>query len=242
MLSLAAAGLVRATLVISEPPVGEGNTPGAELHRLNFQFNPEQLTVNRSNTYPRTPVPDAEKPAAPEFTGAGPRRLSLEFFFDAEGSPLPTVQDNVHHLLSCCEPTRESIIKGVSSPPWVRLEWGRAHTVCFHAYVSEVKASYTLFNHDGTPLRAVCDVSLVEIGGPVPGQNPTSRIPTPISSRRVKDGDALALYAWDAYGDPTAWRAIAQANGIDNPLRLPPGSELLVPAAVPRTGPSSNMA
>ncbi|NEE52104.1 LysM peptidoglycan-binding domain-containing protein, partial [Streptomyces sp. SID8455] len=35
--------------------------------------------------------------------------------------------------------------------------------------------------------------------------------------------------AWREYGDATAWRTIADANNIDDPMRLIPGSELLVP-------------
>jgi nucleoid-associated protein YgaU len=48
---------------------------------------------------------------------------------------------------------------------------------------------------------------------------------------RVVTGDTLALLAWREYGDPAAWRDIARANGIDDPMRLAPGTELLLPAA-----------
>jgi nucleoid-associated protein YgaU len=36
--------------------------------------------------------------------------------------------------------------------------------------------------------------------------------------------------AWGEYGDATAWRTIAEANEIDDPMRLTPGAELLIPA------------
>jgi len=57
----------------------------------------------------------------------------------------------------------------------------------------------------------------------------------------VKRGQSLATIASAEYGDPRAWRIIADANGIDNPLDLAPGTQLLLPArlvawnsAVPR--------
>ncbi|WP_206505748.1 CIS tube protein [Streptomyces chrestomyceticus] len=230
MLTLAADGLVRAALVMCEPPAGGGNVPGPELRRLALQFNPERLGINRSNSYPRTLTRSGTRPAEPEFVGARPRVLTAEFFFDAGGNRTAGVQEAVDQLLSCCDPTRRSIAKRCPSPPWVRLEWGRARTVCFHAYISRVDASYTLFDRDGSPLRAVCQVTLEEVGGPIPGQNPTSGTPVPIGARRIRDGDSLALYAFDAYGDPTAWRAVARANGIDDPLALEPGTELMIPA------------
>ena len=40
----------------------------------------------------------------------------------------------------------------------------------------------------------------------------------------VRDGDTLPSIAYDAYGDATRWRAIAEANGIDNPLHLRRGT------------------
>ena len=44
-------------------------------------------------------------------------------------------------------------------------------------------------------------------------------------------GDSLASIAYREYGAPAYWRALAEANGIDDPLRLRPGTRLLVPPA-----------
>ena len=41
----------------------------------------------------------------------------------------------------------------------------------------------------------------------------------------VSDGDSLPSIAYAAYGDATQWRAIAEANGIDDPLSLRRGLE-----------------
>jgi nucleoid-associated protein YgaU len=45
----------------------------------------------------------------------------------------------------------------------------------------------------------------------------------------VQDGDSLPSIAYRAYGDATRWRAIADANGIDNPLHVRRGTPLVVP-------------
>ena len=49
-------------------------------------------------------------------------------------------------------------------------------------------------------------------------------------THRVVAGDSLPQLAWREYGDATAWRVIAEANDIDDPMLLVPGAELLVPA------------
>jgi nucleoid-associated protein YgaU len=52
--------------------------------------------------------------------------------------------------------------------------------------------------------------------------------------RTIDKGDTLSKLAADALGDPGAWRAIAEANDIDNPRTLDPGRTLVIPPREPR--------
>ena len=95
---------------------------------------------------------------------------------------------------------------------------------------------FVLFRADGEPVRAWAQLRLLQVaadprtgGGKVPAQNPTTRAAEAGSSCIICDGDSLQSLAFDAYGDPTAWRTIARANGIDDPLRLRPGRRLTIP-------------
>ena len=45
-----------------------------------------------------------------------------------------------------------------------------------------------------------------------------------------KPGDTLQKIAAKEYGDPNQWRPIARANNIDNPLTIPAGQALKIPA------------
>jgi len=95
---------------------------------------------------------------------------------------------------------------------------------------------YTLFDVDGTPLRAVADVVLTQVEKVVGSnggarQNPTTSGIAGLRMHTVRDGDSLQSIAYAMYGDPTRWRAIAEANGIDDPLALPRGRALAVPRA-----------
>ena len=47
----------------------------------------------------------------------------------------------------------------------------------------------------------------------------------------VVQGDNLAGIAYAEYGNAAHWRAIAIANSIDDPMRLRPGTRLLLPTA-----------
>uniref|UniRef100_UPI00114CD597 LysM peptidoglycan-binding domain-containing protein n=1 Tax=Streptomyces lushanensis TaxID=1434255 RepID=UPI00114CD597 len=63
------------------------------------------------------------------------------------------------------------------------------------------------------------------------GQNPTSGALAARRVHRLRSGDTLQALAWAEYGDAAAWRVIADINGIDDPLRLAEGRELLLPSA-----------
>ncbi len=149
-------------------------------------------------------------------------------FFDSTDTMGDKVVKVVDQLFACCVPTEKSRQSKKGSPPWVIFHWGGLTS--FPAYVSSVSAKYTLFTPGGTPVRAVCTVTLEEISGEQGGQNPTSGALAARDAHVVVVGDTLHSVAYRHYGDPQLWRAIAEANRIDDPMRLRPGTRLLVPA------------
>lgn len=224
--------LVRARLAIHHPPSGSSRTMGGRIGEVEFQFNPNQLELSRSASWYAQRAVGFDRGAQQEFSGADPASLSVEVFLDASATPTsPQVRKKVEQLLSCCEVDPQSLPTNRPSPPWVRFSWGGFSTVQFTAYVENVSASYSLFSPTGEPLRATCRLSLKEIPTPTKGQNPTSGALTAQRVHRVVVGDSLPSLAWREYGNATRWRAIAEANAIDDPMRLRPGSELLLPSA-----------
>jgi nucleoid-associated protein YgaU len=60
-------------------------------------------------------------------------------------------------------------------------------------------------------------------------QNPTSGTPEPHRVHRVQPGETLDRISARYYGDSTRWRLLADANGVEDPLSIRPGSLLSVP-------------
>jgi phage tail protein X len=229
--------LVKATLAIHEPPIGLLMAVGEKIKDVDFQFNPNQLVLSKSAQWTTRMAPKFRFAAIPQFNGAEPYTMQMQIFLDSSMTPNgTTVQDEVEALLSCCEVTLASIAADQPCTPWVFFQWGSFSTASFIAYVQSVQASYTLFNPSGTPIRATCDVTITQIPFLTQGQNPTSGALEGSRSHRVVAGDTLQSLAWREYGDATAWRAIARANDIDDPMRLPVGAELLIPASSRRDG------
>lgn len=224
------AQLERASLVIYElQPSPDGTTAkvGPEQGSITFQFNPKELSIQKAAQWERKPSTGAKKAGPPEFTGADPCKLTLEMFLDATATHDTSVVTTVETLFACCAPTEKSAGKEKPSPPLVALHWGKVTT--FAAFITSVNAKYTLFSADGTPIRALCQVSLEEMPVEPWRQNPTSGGQSVRRAHQLVDGDTLASVAYAEYGDPTMWRRLAAYNGIDDPLRLRRGTRLLLP-------------
>jgi len=209
------------------PGKGGGAKKGAPKGAIQFQFNPKEMSIAKSAKWESKPAPRAGGSSPPEFKGSEPCKLTLELFFDATDTMDGKVVSLVDQLFQYLVPTDDSLGKKKASPPLVVLQWGKVKS--FAGFVTSVQAKYTLFTSQGTPIRATCSVSIEEMPGNPPKQNPTSGGLALTSVRTVVAGDSLASIAYREYGDPTMWRPLAAFNGIDDPLRLRLGATLLLP-------------
>lgn len=195
---------------------------GALRTTIKLGLNPHEITFARSASWD---APMAKKPKPPEFKGINAATMNLEVFLDSSVSPTP-VADTVDQLLWCTEPTDRH--KGTRpSPPFVILTWGSLSTD-LHV-VTSVTAKYTMFTTQGVPTRAVCTLALQAVSDVGIRQNPTSGGIRAVRSHTVVGGDSLASIATNEFGRPAPWRAIAEINGIDDPMRLVVGRQLVLP-------------
>lgn len=197
---------------------------------LMFHFNPTEYTVTKSARWNRPPTRGAESSTPPEFTGSDPTTIGMEIFFDAFEEPAGDVSGDVDTLLTWTRPTPVSIARGLPQPPLLRFVWGTNPVLqSFQGFLKNVQARYTLFRRDGTPIRATATISLEEVTPEVAGQNPTSGTREGRRAHVVAEGESLQSIAYREYGRAALWRGLADFNAIDDPMRLAPGTELLIP-------------
>src|SRR5690554_5669110 len=220
----------KAYLQLYEPSRdGSLSKPGAPLQRVSFQFNPKELTIAKTAKWARSTGTGNTRSGPPQYQGPEPSKLSLEMFLDASDTQNDSVVKTVELLLGCCVPTSSSHDQKRDSPPWAVFRWGGI--TGFLSYISSVSVKYTLFTASGVPIRAVVTVVLEELAGQPPGQNPTSGGLVPRRVHVMAEGDTLPTLAYREYGRPSLWRALAEANGIDDPFRIRRGRSVLLPAA-----------
>ncbi|MGI8683978.1 MAG: peptidase M23 [Acidimicrobiales bacterium] len=215
-----------ATLTIFEPS-------GSQRAKIDFQLNPSDYRITKGANYNRTPNKSTDASNA-EFTGATARTMSLRMLLlacDAQGHADPgradKIGEDIEQLFKCCAPSDGSKNSGTPSAPQVQFQWGQV--VGFKAVVTTVAADYQTFLPDGRPSKVEVSLDMEEVTEPTPGQNPTSGGLATMRTRMVVDGDTLASIAFGEYRDAALWRALASANGIDDPMRVRSGTSLLVP-------------
>ena len=127
-----------------------------------------------------------------------------------------------------------SIVNILRSPPLVTFQWGDPFNGGFvvQGYVKSVNAVIKRFSAGGNPLRAEVSIDFQEEPQGLLGmlQNPTSGGIPGRRAHTVCEGENLQRIAVENYGQPHAWRQLAEANGIDDPMRVRPGRQVMMPA------------
>ena len=112
-------------------------------------------------------------------------------------------------------------------PPTLNFTWGAQ---IYLVRLNQVTINYTRFSRTGTPVRASVDLvlnSVPEIPGPT---NPSSGGLAGRRSHLLTGTETLPELATRYYGGPGRWREIAAANGVEDPLRVRPGTRVYVPS------------
>jgi hypothetical protein len=203
---------------------------------IQVYFNPTEYSVSKSNQWKYDPVTGTTLPKA-QFGGGNPREMSLSLLLDVsllgdQASIRPTT-DKLFKMMEV--PGGQGGGGSGAVPPFITFQWGSV--VSFKAVCTQLTVAFKMFHPNGEPIRADVKMSLKQAetastasstGANRPG-NPTTRANAGHGVHTVKDGDSLQSIAYGAYGDATVWRAIADANGIENPLHLRRGRALSLP-------------
>jgi hypothetical protein len=214
--------VLKATLTVLEPKPGGS---AAELDRIELPFNPKEWSITHAAEWKSETTKKSAPP--PEFKGPKPSSANVEIFLDESDRDGGDISKTVDRLKKLVAPEQSSVSANKPSAPHVLFEWGKAIT--FRGYVDSVAVKYTMFRGQGTPIRGTVTVAMKEFPTPAAKQNPSSGGRAGHRTHRMVAGDTLASVAYAEFGDPNRWRHIAEANGIDDPLRVREGAVLHVP-------------
>ncbi len=185
-------------------------------------FNPKEYTIAKSVPWNPQPGAGLDAPEMQFTTGQG-ATLTLELFFDTyeKGTNVAEHTKKLHAMAL--------IDKELHRPPMVIVSWSKLR---FKGVIESVSHRFTMFLENGTPVRATVSLTIRRAdsaseqaqdndGGP--------QSPDHAKLHAIRRGESLQDIAAREYDDPAEWRRIADANGIDDPMRLQPGQRLMIP-------------
>jgi Contractile injection system tube protein len=231
--------------------------------RITALLNPESLVMRRSAgtralrsvSGPLTSITMADDPLL--FTGGGRTELELALLFDVNlvdaNVATSDVRDLTRPLWNLSENQQGS---GYGQPALARMVWGKAWN--FLGAVTAIAERLERFDVDGAPTRSWVRLRMVRCGDvrqpdgaegnqPGSGASVLSELPAggeseeayrvigagPASDQTV-GGERLDAVASSVYGSrPWLWRLLADANSIDDPTNVAPGTILRVPPVPP---------
>jgi hypothetical protein len=207
-------------------------------------FNPETITIVKSNDW-GPPGSEGDDPKAPK-RGSGPGRgvetlvfkgqasgtMSFTLIFDTTdtGKPVTNYTNELLGQMEISDDLPNTNKKNNNArPPFVVFQWGQMRS--FPAVIRQATVTFEYFSSTGVPLRAKVQLEMTQYmaSKAFTKQNPTSGTPQPHKTHRVQPGETLDRISARYYGDSTQWRVLADANGIEDPLSIRPGSLLAIP-------------
>jgi hypothetical protein len=183
-------------------------------------FNPTNYTIAKTNQIAETGIPGLGAPIL-QYVHGNTRTLNMDLFLDTyeKRSDVSSETKKIYDLLE--------IDASTHAPPVCNIRWGGFQ---FKGVLDHVSGQFSMFLADGTPVRATLNVSFKEY---ISVEDLVTVHPTQSADhhkqRVVKSGDRIDTIAAEEYGNPGLWRAIAEANDLEDPAILVPGQYLSVP-------------
>ncbi|MCH5281436.1 MAG: hypothetical protein J1E61_08190 [Lachnospiraceae bacterium] len=205
-----------------------GDKAGEDIEVL---FNPSEYTLSEASEYTVRRRSSADAPSM-MYTGGKATTLSMELFFYtgpmiyASGKSEVAATDVSKKIKEFEELV---YINGeLHSPPIVKFIWG---SLSFKGVVTELQSTFMKFTETGMPIQAKVKLSLTAYYE-VSEKKRISPFESPdrTKCRMVREDYSIWDMAQKEYGDVSKWKIIASANNISNPLDVPPGTVVKIPA------------
>jgi len=190
-------------------------------------LNPDSYSLNYAVNYESSK--EKQNNAGTQiFTGMGPTGLELELTLDGTGIiPLPSGYATVDDYIRSLKDIIYNYQGTYHRPNYCKVAWNNLQ---FTGVCSSFTIKYSMFQPDGTPIRASVKLSFKEnIDFKTKLRMAQSSSPDLTHVRTVRSGDTLPLMTWRIYGDSSHYPMVAKANNLSRLDAIKPGDELYFP-------------
>ncbi len=211
----------------------------AEYDSVQFFLPPASMKITKAASWEITDSSSSEQSGPLEWNGPQPMKMEFEFLMKSTDINLrPTgalgygkkrdVMSELKKMLMLVENYSNSFWSTATTPPLVMLLWGSFISPL--SVVSQFSSQIVRFDSDGSPSKAIGSMQLTQYPSTGSLTNPTSGGLAPELSETILESDTLAHLSYRTYQSAKHWRDIAEHNDIDDPMRVPKGRKVLLPA------------
>lgn len=187
---------------------------------IEVMFNPKEYVMEKKTPWSEVNVFGMDSPPV-QFTMGERKRLNMELFFDTSED-----KTDVREFTSKVE---ELMLVNAQEhrPPILRFIWG---SLSFDCVMEDLVQRFTLFDNAGIPLRAILKVVFKEYSTAATQLSNTRRESADHTKKMaLREGETLSSISAREYKDSRKWRAIADANNIDDPENVSAGTIVELP-------------
>lgn len=198
--------------------------------QITARYNPNKLVLAKSISWEEQNAKERDVPEL-QFKNGQPRSLSIDLLFDTYDTPNET-KESVRKYTD--EVLKLALVNGDKHrPPVCELSWGANNKDFFKGVLEKLDQEFTLFMKDGTPVRATCKCSFKEWRTNQEDKQKQNKKSSDVAKVwTVKRGDTIDGIAAAVYLDARLWRPIADANDLEDPHHLVPGTLLSIPTVM----------
>jgi hypothetical protein len=130
------------------------------------QYNPKEVSIEKSLSWTPSPNSKDDRPDL-AFGSVAARTLSMELMFDTyeDETDVQTYLGQLMRLASVIDPATSNHTEKDKRPSMVQVVWGKPDMPIFRGVIQSMSTKLTMFLPNGTPVRATCNIKILEASG-----------------------------------------------------------------------------
>ncbi|MCJ8208325.1 hypothetical protein MUY27_01305 [Mucilaginibacter sp. RS28] len=199
---------------------------GSALGTIDAMFNPATYSRNYDISYVTSKEANRNEPTL-LFRGIDNTDLSLDLIVDGTGIvPIPGAKTVDAYITNF----KKLVYRYQGSqhrPNYLKITWAN---LSFIGVCKSINIAYTLFNEDGSALRATIKVTFSKsVDYSTKAKEAQKSSPDLTHIRTVQAGDTLPLMTYRIYGDSAYYLQVAEANNLTSVADIKPGDQIYFP-------------
>lgn len=192
------------------------------------QFNPTEISFSKRISWNEQFVKGQDMPYVSFDSGEG-ETFDMTLFLDTTSNP----NDDVYQKYTSKIDMMGEVDVEKHRPPLLHIIWGEIFLM--QCVLTNIDYDFSLFNKNGRAVRGTAKLSFKQIvafdkGDSAKVTKGEKQSPDHTKVRTLRQGDSLQSIAHVEYEDVRMWKILAEHNNIDDPLNIPVGTIIEIPA------------